>query len=1283
MEQGKTTGKNNRLINAVAIAALTTSGNYICLIKKTFHKFPFFGWIALIVIFLVVAVCAYQTEQGHYDEKYLTTKVQRDFLNRYNAIEQDRKQGIFNRFFETGQDPVISGDYCYFICKDKEIVSWNTNGVDLNSTIIANPGDYYSGSIVNLLNRIYYIRADSMPRGISVPDAVPSYIFTLIPIAADYRVENQYFRSHFFADKRIPASTKILSEPVKGSIAVTDGSGRSFFYLSFEEEPGSYYKAGTVVWIFSLLSLACLLFLINSICLDIGKRKKPFLGWVMLFVFCVLLSLAHIHIPLPSGFANSQLFSPELLASGDSIRSFGDLLRNVSFDCWVLLYLFLNVKIREQRFFKNKLFDQLFRLLVCFLLITDLYMGQAQSMYQLVIDSKISFEVSDFYNLTFYTFLGITTISLITINVLVILALVNEILKSFTGSYILKYILIIVLSVICIYWFNSSEAVFSFAVLFMALAGLLLIDALGLPFIRRSNSPELSNSPRNYIWFAILCSWVTLEIFYFNYSKEKELRKIFASKQEQRDEAFVLAFGEASMRLMEDTIIKTYWDKPDAARQISLNKYIFYNYLAEQLKKFEISIYYYDKHHNPLFNRDTLDRGLIRLADSISGQYCANGLINIEKLSGKNKVYWGLCPVLSDQGTDTAGYIGFDFSLSRRSQKSYVPAFLQRKSNPTDQIYYDKYTYAIYRNNVLWTHSGTEAFPNKLRPESQASEFVFRESFRSSVLNFQSAPGELIQVIYKRNLLTDSVALFSYVLAVFIVVGGFLFLLRHLLFFLYNGRMMYGRFNLSIRAKVNLTVLTTVFISLVVVGAITMTFLSNKYKEGQQTNLRSKLFYFSQNIRHFAEDRSVDISTTTFDSLALSYDFSYKLSMLAEDQGSEVNLYNKDGFLIATSQNELLQKGITSRLMNRSAFQSLRSKNESETLKKEKLGVLDYESAYTPIVNNKEQVVAFVNLPYYEARSELNKEISGILGSLINIYTLIFFISGISAILISNSIIRSFHLLIKQFRLIRLKHNKLIEWPYHDEIGLLVNEYNMMMQKVEEMASKLARTERESAWREIARQVAHEIKNPLTPMKLNIQYLQQAIRSGRTDINTLAGRVSETLIEQIENLNVIASEFSNFARMPDANPEVLQVSEMLRSIVDLFQVEGGMRITLQDGDKLLSVFSDKSYFIRIFTNIIKNAIQAIPDDVEGRIDIRFYEEDGNVVIAVKDNGTGIPDDMIEKLFVPYFTTKSSGTGIGLPMTKNMVEHSNGSIWFETEKGFGTTFFVQLPVPSGN
>jgi nitrogen fixation/metabolism regulation signal transduction histidine kinase len=270
-------------------------------------------------------------------------------------------------------------------------------------------------------------------------------------------------------------------------------------------------------------------------------------------------------------------------------------------------------------------------------------------------------------------------------------------------------------------------------------------------------------------------------------------------------------------------------------------------------------------------------------------------------------------------------------------------------------------------------------------------------------------------------------------------------------------------------------------------------------------------------------------------------------------------------------------------------------------------------------------------------------------------------------------------LLIKQFRVIRLKHNVLINWPYHDELGLLVREYNEMIIKVEDMAAKLASNEREAAWRELALQVAHEIKNPLTPMKLNIQYLQSAIKSGRPDVPELTAKLTNGLIDQIENLNVIASEFAHFAKMPEAQPEVLGVHDMLLSIVALFHKEKGVSINLLTPAQPLQIIMDKGYFMRIFTNLIKNAIQAIPLERPGRIDISYKRMDKKVIILVKDNGTGIPPELRDKMFVPYFTTKSSGTGIGLSMSKNIVEHSNGKIWFETETGAGTTFFVQFPL----
>src|SRR5690606_10946719 len=276
---------------------------------------------------------------------------------------------------------------------------------------------------------------------------------------------------------------------------------------------------------------------------------------------------------------------------------------------------------------------------------------------------------------------------------------------------------------------------------------------------------------------------------------------------------------------------------------------------------------------------------------------------------------------------------------------------------------------------------------------------------------------------------------------------------------------------------------------------------------------------------------------------------------------------------------------------------------------------LKFRSIYNPIRNKEDKIIGYMNMPYFDTDSDLDIGLSNILVTLINMYTLVFFLSGLASIFISNSVIRSFRLLINQFRAIRLKHNELVYWPYRDEIGLLVNEYNIMIKKVEDMAFRLARTEREDAWRDIARQVAHEIKNPLTPMKLQIQFLQQAMPNRHPQVETLTQSTTESLIEQIENLNVIATEFSNFARMPDPNPEIITLTETLSHIIDTFRKSESTRIFIVCDDADLKVFMDKGFFIRVFNNLIKNAIQAIPEDREGLIEINcLLQKDDKVLI---------------------------------------------------------------------
>jgi nitrogen fixation/metabolism regulation signal transduction histidine kinase len=258
--------------------------------------------------------------------------------------------------------------------------------------------------------------------------------------------------------------------------------------------------------------------------------------------------------------------------------------------------------------------------------------------------------------------------------------------------------------------------------------------------------------------------------------------------------------------------------------------------------------------------------------------------------------------------------------------------------------------------------------------------------------------------------------------------------------------------------------------------------------------------------------------------------------------------------------------------------------------------------------------------------------------------------------------------------------NQRLEWNHQDELGGLIRNYNEMIQELDRSTRLLALTERETAWREMAKQVAHEIKNPLTPMKLITQHLQNSIqRAGQDEIQPLVTRVTQTLIEQIDNLSKIASEFSNFAKLPAPENEKLIMNEVVTSTHDLFRKREDMDIHLRVPIDEIYVFADKNHIIRVLTNLIKNAIQAIPLGRRGRIEIILFKNNERAVVKVTDNGCGIPDSMKDKVFYPNFTTKNSGTGLGLAIVRDIIDSCNGNIYFHTAENKGTEFYIELPL----
>jgi len=367
--------------------------------------------------------------------------------------------------------------------------------------------------------------------------------------------------------------------------------------------------------------------------------------------------------------------------------------------------------------------------------------------------------------------------------------------------------------------------------------------------------------------------------------------------------------------------------------------------------------------------------------------------------------------------------------------------------------------------------------------------------------------------------------------------------------------------------------------------------------------------------------------------------------------------------------------------MNNRAFYEMNSFHPSNFLQQEQIGKMDYLSAYIPLLNEASHKIGYLNIPYFTHQKAFRQEITTFILAFINIYVFLLLTSILVALFISSRITLPLRLIREHLQGVQFGKNPTpIRYRSDDELGILIAEYNRKIEELAESAELLARSERESAWREMARQIAHEIKNPLTPMKLSIQFLQRTDPMKVDNYNELRDRVTSTIVEQIDNLSAIATEFSNFAKIPKANNERFNLSNRIMEIIPLFDYSGECKFeTHFEGTENLEVFADKEQFSRAIINLVKNAIQAIPDDRKGKIIIGIKRERSCALLSVIDNGKGIPDELYERIFVPNFTTKTSGTGLGLAITKGIVENFGGEIWFNSENGIGSTFFIRIPI----
>ncbi len=997
-------------------------------------------------------------------------------------------------------------------------------------------------------------------------------------------------------------------------------------------------KENSKAWIVLLLLFVVLLYLFFA-----NFKKGNYKQAISISLLLILLDVLTQYVLQHSKLSLSTLYQPSIYASSDILSSLGTLLNHIIISI-PLVYLF-------REYFKSKTVPfwlNGFSVLLSFFA-TDLVLGIIEG---LVLDSNISFNFQALYGISIYTFIALSSIGLMlfALFLFILSSSLKENIKSRNTYWpIVVGLLIFVL-------FQMVDGRRSFTSLLLPIVFTLIVPLINT--IVNSQRPKIIA----FFFFGVLVS--SVQIILAQQSRENRYIKLYASKlisnQDLRAEYILKSFED---QLAEEFLVPEDYENFASKKDVVENR-IKRLYFSNYLEKYELRLISFDSlgvniNENTLYNYKDLDRVYNENTKRTVSNYFYQ-INNPTLISGYIAKY---------ENCDLNGHYGATFILLQprliQSDFLYPEAFANQEKK--ELINVEEYAYAIYFKKRLISQKGSFNYSLNEPPRHKEQRWDlhfndYHHYYYDDIEDFQ------VILSKKENSLSQwlSAVTFNFLLLIPLTV------LLVLLAYFYDPEessflILKGKF-LSTRIQVSVTLILLVGLLLSVY--IIINYISSNYNARLEKELLGNVKNISARFQNKV-DLERKLKNVEQRQLILNEESSaYKV---------DLNLFDANGRLLSTTKPYLIKEEVLGDLMNPKAFEKMHIGNYSQLLLQEELEGSDYLSAYVPLFNGKNEVIGYLNIPYFAKNEELNQQISTVIVNIINIYFLLLLGGTLLALFISKRISKPLLLIRQRFAETELGvKNELIVYQRDDEIGQLVKQYNKMVLELEASAERLAETEREGAWREMAKQVAHEIKNPLTPMKLSIQHLQRAYAQGGEKVDALFERTSKLLIEQIDSLSNMASEFSSFAKMPEDEYVAFDLSEALETTVELFKRSENVviRKSIESG---ILVFADPEQIKRVFNNLIKNGIQAIPEDKSGLIEVKLHSQGRFAICEVKDNGKGISKENRAKVFVPNFSTKTSGMGLGLAISRKIVETAKGSINFTSEVDKGTTFIVKLPI----
>ena len=1210
--------------------------------KQTLYGF---GISLLLCLLLSAIIPLLESEQTHI--RNFESKLHQKEVAIEKLIVQFAKEIEINSYDELFKKQLISYKSLYntdgfvlLVYEKDSLKFWSDNHIPVENFLLKICLD---SKIVKLNNGLFEVRRKEVNNKV---------IIGLILIKSDYSFNNEYLKDEYAIGFHLPASTNILEVQSNSTHDVFSKEKHYLFTLDKVEHEAHLWIEYIQIVCF-LLSLIFLILLIEQSCFRLLHQFGFYSYYIVFGLLLAAIRIAMLKLGFPEALYTTELFSPSIYAHTSYIPSLGDLLLHAALLAAYFYGLYAQVK-SDLKLEKTN-YKILLGLNVAFALLTVLCINVIIS---LVNDSKINVNVNNLISLNGYSYLGYVSIGLL----LTALYFAGQVLIIQQKKYSIKIATGFLMLAITL---GITFPLWQVPLLYM----LIPLAWFALQEILEYNA-FTSNYTTKSIFYLTLASVFTTIIIRneIRLSNEQKLKFLAENLAIERDPVAEFLSIDLKEKIPKDSLLINSLIANNDEESTFLNR-LKEKYFNGYWEKFDISFYAYDSLCNPIS----------KSPGAVFDKYSF-----FEDLFSKNKNN-NFCYLPAEKSAKSGFLLKYELYKKENNRRKFIAhIFIEADSkylsdeigfplllldNTVDnQKEFSNLSFAIYRDTLLNKHHGKFiynsllSFYNKANRNTSNVFFDFRD-YKHYALKTNSST---YLVSIKNENWVNALTFFSYLFSIY----SLLFLL---LIALVNADRILSLKKYTLRNRIQSLPIAMVLVALILFGTGTVYFIIKQYEQKNAENLTERLQSVLREMEYkLGDENSISFSSEDY--------LTYILSKFSNVFLADINLYDPDGNLIALSRPKIIEEGLISAKMNPEAYLQMVINKQAQFINKEQIGNLNYLSAYIPFVNRNNKLMGYLNIPYFAKQTELENEISTLLVTLINIYVFLIVISLLVTLFIANRITGPLQMLQQKLANISLgKKNETIEWNNKDEIGNLIIEYNRMILELGESAERLAKSERESAWREMAKQVAHEIKNPLTPLRLNAQLIQRAYEEQSPQFDEKFKKFTTMLIEQVDTLAQIANEFSNFAVMPKPKLTKVKLSEVIHNAVTLFRTTTASEITFNHFTENDIIDADKEQLLRVFNNLIKNALQAINDEKNGHVEINLAQENNFIIVQVIDNGVGMNDEQKKMIFVPNFTTKTGGMGLGLAMVKSILENINSNISFTSIENEGTIFELRFPI----